>query len=303
MYLLVLRPWIEADIVTCLPPLKWFEPAFFDEKLVPLARARFNSISEDDERELLAEQTLEMLRGMPPEQGMYVAREMVGITDPKLLSALQALLMDPVDNPPANYAFALPEAGENTMMKHGTGEIYESATLIAHGVGGNVLLADRFAEKAFRRDRQRNGDPVSEVSLGLSRHPFSFLNAVDLDFALGIRKDGRLDSLRKFLVKVWNSCATPERPATDDFISELTDQYDRYKSEWKDIDYKLGQRLGITTVTVGAAVIAGTFSVNTTLLGGLGGMLITWAEARYGRRVHKRNPLSIFLELERARGK
>jgi SEC-C motif len=26
MYMLVLKPWIEADIVTCLPPLKWFDP-------------------------------------------------------------------------------------------------------------------------------------------------------------------------------------------------------------------------------------------------------------------------------------
>ena len=302
MYLLVLRPWIEADIVTCLPPLKWFDPVFFDQKLVPLARARFDGMSAEEERELMSEQTLEMLRGMPPEQGMYVAREMVGIDDPTLLQALQDLLTDPIANPPSSYAFALPEHGESTMMKQGSGEIYESAALIAQGIGGNVLIADRFAERCFRRDRQRNGDPISEISLGLSRHPFSFLNAVSLDFALGIRKDGRLESLRKFLVRVWESCANPDNPATDDFNIELTDQYQRYKSEWKDIDYKLAQRLGIATLTTGTAVVAGTFAVNTTLLAGLGGMLLTWAEARYGRRALKRNPLSIFLDLDRTSG-
>jgi len=299
MYLLMLRPWIEADIVTCLPPLRWFDPVFFDQNLVPLAKARFDGMSEDDERAYMAEETLELLRGMPPAQGMYTAREMVGIKDPEMLRQLQELLSDPIANPPSSYAFALPEAGESTMVKRGSGEIYESAALIAQGIGGNILLADRLDERAFRKDRQRNGDPISEVSIGLARHPFAFLNAVDLDFALGIRKDGRLDSLRKFLVKLWDNCATPDKPATDDFNAELTDQYRRYESEWKDIDYKLAQRASIAAVTTGAAVIAGTFGVNTTLLGGLGGMILTWAEARYGRRVQKRNPLSIFLDLER----
>ena len=72
--------------------------------------------------------------------------------------------------------------------------------------------------------------------------PLKFLDAVPLEAALAIRREGRLDSMRSFLRKTWD--ATSKVSPFDDanipsLAAELDEKVREADSEWRKIDRDL----------------------------------------------------------------
>ena len=149
------------------------------------------------------------------------------------------------------------------------------------------------------------GEVWSPLANAFQRLEFKFLNNIDSRFANSLRDEGRLESFRGFLRKVWTTIGgSPEQSKIDalarDFSDELKEEFKKAEAEWQDIDKKL-----IKWVT-------GTGGLGSILTGGMAweipalgfciaaiGELLT---ARLDRKRFRHNvPMSVFLDLSKKR--
>jgi hypothetical protein len=147
-----------------------------------------------------------------------------------------------------------PNESYHEMLQLSTGTNYEQAKLIALHSSSYVMTDLRVRLREIEVDRSDSGvdseawSPFSKAFQGLS---FNFLDAVPLDAALAIRREGRLESMRHFLRKVWNATAKTS-PFDDAHIpalaAELDEKIREAAVEWKKIDRELVSRIGMQGV-------------------------------------------------------
>ena len=100
---------------------------------------------------------------------------------------------------------------------------------------------------------------------------FKFLEQVNPKFVSTTRKEGRLESFRAYLRKVWNTVGGEPDPAkaeplARDFRDELTQRFQEAKADWDAIDRE-HLKWGIPTIAgavasgVGSVVTSGTMSL------------------------------------------
>ena len=99
--------------------------------------------------------------------------------------------------------------------------------------------------------------PFAKAFQGLE---LKFLNNLNLEHALILRKEKRLEHLRVFLRKVWKSACTAEsfseinaKNLADELVSEIR----RAEVEWKQIDLDLLKWLGAELLAVGEQIVSG----------------------------------------------
>lgn len=142
-------------------------------------------------------------------------------------------------------------------------------------------------------------DTWSPISSAFREAPLPFLNEVDTDFAISLRRDGRLNAFRQMLNRLWsavNRTGAGTSPASVlAFSDEVRGEYERARVEWDAI------RLDAAKWGVGAVagLAAGTFALNLPTLLSAGGLLLgvyeNWKKTSAFR---VRNPASVLIDLK-----
>ena len=91
----------------------------------------------------------------------------------------------------------------------------------------------------------------SPFAKALQNASLRYLNNLRLEHALTLRKEGRLESLRGFLGKIWKEATTDNQFDNKNAIllaEELTEQIRAAEQEWKEIDRDLLKIVGGTAV-------------------------------------------------------
>jgi len=177
----------------------------------------------------------------------------------------------------------------------------------AHLTGSHLL----FGENSFRlqydlavkdeKDEAQNS--LNDFSRAFAELDFSFLNAVSLDFALGLRKDGKLADFRKWLINVWDKISSRDYANRANLYGSLKDelqgQYADYKTEWAGIDKALLKNLTTAAIVGGTTVLTGQIGFKVAA-GGIAAFGINELHSAFSKRQDlKRLPLGIFLNLEK----
>lgn len=199
-------------------------------------------------------------------------------------------------------------SSELHMISSGTN--YELAKMIALHSGSYLMTDLRVRWKEMELDRARANVDAAEWSpfaKAFQNLSFKFLDSVPLDAALSIRKEGRLETLRLFLRKVW--AATSKAKPFDDaniplLAAELDARVREAEVEWKKIDRELLQMMAAPAtggvlaagplIAAGHAAFVGAAAI---VLGGL-----TLAQSRKKRAEYKLSyPAGFFLDLQQGR--
>ena len=123
-----------------------------------------------------------------------------------------------------------------------TGASYEIARITA-ALTGSYLVTDLEPKwKEIELDREQSGihqPEWSPLAKAFQNINLKYLNALDLPHSLALRKEGRLESLRTFLKKMWSAAVT-EKPFANQNALYLADELEAAvisaEEEWKQID-------------------------------------------------------------------
>ena len=104
----------------------------------------------------------------------------------------------------------LHERGDSQFFTITSGASYPSATMTA-GITGSYLFTDLYLKwREIELDRESHSAENKVWALfakAIQNTPLRYLNNIRLDHALTLRKEGRLESLRGFLTRVWKDAA------------------------------------------------------------------------------------------------
>jgi hypothetical protein len=254
-----LLPWVEAGIVEMIRT-----PADFDRKLnwdslvlqhkkyeenEVLKRAADVSVQDFMKRHLKKQAHQFLLLGAPDSyirrtfEELNLEQKDKGFTVDLFLKHVQTMREeDP------NFLEAVRGKSQLHMMTTGTS--YDIAKLTA-SITHSYLVTDvyvKWREIELDRENQnvenRTWAPLAKA---IQNANLKYLNELRLDHALILRKEGRLESLRTFLRKVWKE-ACIERPFDEAnaqlLADELQEKIHEAEEEWKKIDQDLLKIIG-----------------------------------------------------------
>jgi hypothetical protein len=167
----------------------------------------------------------------------------------------------------------------------------------------------RWKEILGAADQLDSGAQVwTPLTNAFSNLDFKFLNNVDSNFAVAMRKEGRLEGFRAYMRKLWGTVDGEPDPAKSeslarDFKDELAGEYAKAQGEWSEIDKDL-MKWAIPaiggTIHAASAILAGHYGLAIPGGGfGLNGVneLIQAHMKRSAFR--KKTPLSVFIDLDK----
>lgn len=136
-----------------------------------------------------------------------------------------------------------------------SGTNYEMAKITA-SLTGSCLITDLDSRwKELEWDRGHFGveaNPWVPFAKAFHQLQFKFLNDVPLTSALKLRKEQRLESMRRFLHKTWKA-STSDDPLSEaniyNLTAELEHELQEAESEWKSIDRELAKWFGVEVAT------------------------------------------------------
>jgi hypothetical protein len=301
----LLKPWIEADLVQLIPDPNDFLPGFRQETWA-LAKARLAGYKPakdeiaymeqfakaDWERSLLA-QPADHLAQMCRTQG--VPSEKI----PALLEyAKRRLREDPL---------AVESPLDGQLMTMDSGGNLETNIFMSH-LSGAFPYTDhpgkwRELNRSGKRlpDIARTWTPLTKAFAAVD---FRFLNNVTPEFACALRQDGRLESFRAYLRRVYRSVRDEsESPGGNAlalaFGDELKDEFRKAEAEYATIDRDLLK-------DTGAKIFKGAIALLHGHLGFFAGVeacaesVLGLLTAHSRRKDFKRTvPMSVFLDLSK----
>ena len=311
MFLVSIEPWIREGVITLLPPLKWTDWSFFRDKLSPLAQARFEDLTDEQHSALEYRHFLEFARCFHPDDLPWFIESFMEGAPQELVEGVVRIVCDEFATNPVRYKWA--QSGQNQIVGMGSSHNLESAVFTSELCKAYLLFGEEEYQREYKfastapSDSQicLPDDALTQLSHAFAQLEFSFLNSIELDFALELRKDGKLSRLRSFLSDLWKRVSSVdgiENLNVDAaFREELTDQYERYKEEWSDIHRRVGRHALASAGEAVAAVVSGRLEFAVALAGVAGFQLKQLLDAYDQRRKHGRLPLGIFLQLEKAK--
>ncbi len=272
-----LLPWLDEGIVEIIKT-----PASFDRKLnrellnrqqkkfdesEELQEARDISLKEHKERHFERRSYEHLLLSAPNSYLKQVFEELNlgkdGYTVDDYLRHIQAQrdrnadFLEPIG----------PGSPSGQLHMISSGASYDIAQLTA-SITNSYLVTDLYVRwREIELDRQ-NHNAANKVwtpfTKAFQNTPLKYLNEMNLDHALAIRKEGRLKSLRGFLYKVWkNACAEdPYDEANAIHLAEELDEKIREAEvEWdqidKDIIKIIGTELSAGLLAAGPLIASG----------------------------------------------
>ena len=215
-----LLPWIEAGIVEVIRP-----PADFDHQLNwDFLKAQERKFEENAELKQAAKESVEELSKRHKQTFIY-QQLLLGAPDSYLRRTFQELglgkegftvdqfLNSIHEERERNPEFLEPlgPGSDSQLYTITTGASYPSARMTA-SVTGSYLFTDlhvRWREIELDRESHSAENKVwAPFAKALQNTPLRYLNSLRLEHALTLRKEGRLESLRGCLRKVWAAACT-----------------------------------------------------------------------------------------------
>lgn len=272
-----LLPWIEAGIIEVIRT-----PADFDHRLnwesLERQRRKFEENKELKEAAEISVQELKkrhmdkqafqhLLLGAPDfyieELIKKLELEKDGYTAKDFLKYIHAER----DRDPNFLEPIGPESESGQLHMMTTGTSYDIAQLTA-SITRSYLVTDLYVKwreiEIDRSSHNAESQVWSPFAKALQESPLRYLNQLRLDHALKLRNEGRLESLRSFLLRVWRHART-EEPFDDAnarlFAEELREEIAKAEEEWEQIHQDLlklaGGELGAGLLAAGPLIAAG----------------------------------------------
>ncbi len=265
-----LIPWIEAGIVEVIRP-----PSDFDQKLnwklmtdqtqkfeqnAELKKASEESVEELSKRHTHRFMHEQLLLGAPDEYLRQKFEELElgknGLTVEEFLKSVQE---ERERNP--DFLAPMDPRGNSQLFTITSGASYPSAAMTAN-ITGSYLFTDIYVKwreiELDRESQSAENKTWAPFAKALQDSPLSCLNSLRLDHALVLRKEGRLESLRAFLRRVWKEAKTTSDFASENALlltEELRQRIREAEEEWRTIDRDLVKIVG--KVAVGELLAAG----------------------------------------------
>lgn len=313
-FLFQLAPWIESGVVSMVP-----NPTDFDHDL----RKSVWSMAERRWKEQGLELSEETIAELEPRGKESLAKFMHRLPKDKLEITIRRALPNLSDKAVKNqisYMYELrrnnpllldqevPEDGDLQIMRYGANL---ELGLYMGQLTGSYLYTDRRDQwnEILSAEQESSSEPEvwSPLTDSFQSLEFNFLNKIDPGFALKLKEEGKLETFRNFLRKVWVSIdgkpsAKESLKMARNFGDELQDQYEKTKEEWSKIDKDLIKFLTGSTgaTTIADAIIKGGMNWQAPALGFCINGVLSLLQARTDRKNFKQNvPLAVFLDLEK----
>ena len=268
-----LAPWIDAGIVEIIRT-----PNDFDRKLNwDSLKKQYKKFEENEELGKAAEESVRELRSRQkekeafrhlilPASNEYLKKVFKDANLGKhgiILEEFIAFIKEERRNDPDFLETFKPGKNTRQLISFSSGTSYDIAKLTAN-LTGSYLITDIYSKwKEIEIDRKNQNIENKEwapFAKAFQSLEFKFLNNLDLEHALILRKEKRLEHLRVFLRKVWKSaCATEpfSEINTKNLADELVSEIRRAEIEWKQIDLDLLKWLGAELLAAGEQIVSG----------------------------------------------
>lgn len=248
-------PWIEAGLVDIIRT-----PADFDQRLNwESMKRQKKKFEKNPELMEAAERTADELHGRHYENEIQRVF-LLGAPESyvrQLLRESGAVESEAEEEEFIRYVRKLRESDPNILdpsdvelqagqlMTTSTGASYDVAQLTA-SLTQSYLVTDLPAKwKEIELDRESNNAHNrvwSPFAKAMQQSQLNYLNSVRLEHALKLRKEGRLESFRAFLNRVWKSARTEDAFGDENAIllsEELRDEVKKANDEWEKINQDL----------------------------------------------------------------
>lgn len=311
-FVAILEPWLKSGIIELIPypgdfnyqlnmetyklaekRLENWSPSQKDiEEYEPYARKEFDRFFNNLPKEIIEQQ----LRNVNPDINEQEIQDFLNNIE-KERKEDPLSLDQPFDGTESEGQFNLLRSGANLEMG-----LYISQIT---GAFPYTNISKRWEELLTARE---NLDETAQVWTPLTnafqRLNFQFLNKVDSDFANRMREEGRLESFRNFIRKIWNGLeGEPDLNKMDslarDFSDELKDEYHKAEADWQEINTDLIKWAG---TTVSGGIITGGLSLEIPALG-FGLATVSKLIHTYYKKstFRKKVPMSVFIDLSKNR--
>ena len=312
---LALQPWIEERVVEIVRT-----PADFNQRLqwesMKLQQKKFD---ESPELQEAAKITVNEFKKRHVEQWRY--RDLVlSLPDEALIEKLEEIANEEggvSKEALLGHVRREREADPDFLEVMGTGESQSQLTMITTGAMYNVacltasltgayLVTDLTSKwKEIELDRAGHSEQMrvwSPFARALQGVELKYLNNVNIDAALTLRKEERLQNLRAFLRRIWRQACDPDSFESVNgllFAEELQSEIVKANEEWKQIDRELlkyggGASAGLITSLPMIGTGQGEFLAAASVVAG--GIAVA-ASAWQRRGFEKKFPASFFLKL------
>ena len=312
MFLALVRPWVEADIVELVQ-----NPVSFDVKLFSVYRRALDERFDNepalrraiDETMPFADMVAEMLMQRPNSEWQKVLSSLPMTAeqrDDALKTANSRAKEDPVR---ASIPQWLGTHPKEQVLCFGNGLSYPQAVAIAVSRKSQVVAYERFESRMLELDSEQLTGSFQQAAHSLSQVPLPFLNNVTTDFAIGLRKDGRMRNFRQYIsdlthgIQFRDSENQYSAQAAKEFAEKFEVQYGSFREEWKDIQRKLAAGAiggALSAAASGAAAyLSGSLELYGTLAIAASVGITTAVGSVFDRRKLERSPLGVVLNLEK----
>lgn len=309
-FMVKISPWLKAGIVKLIP-----DPCDFDyplrKKTWGLAEERLkdwkpNKEDLQESEEAIKEDYTRVSLTLPKYhwEGKLRYRN-PGMSDEEIKNVL-----DYMDKQRREDPFAVDqtvgELGNGQLIISRSGANLEMILYICQLTGAfpYTNIRHRWHEILKSKDEMNHTSQIwSPLTKAFQNLEFKFLNNVDSNFAYNMRSDGRLESFRSYLRKLWFSI-DDDSNRTDskarDFSDELHHEFNKVQSDWKEINKSLIKNIGTSVAggIIGGAItpfIAAGFTVKGVV------DLLSARSDQY--RFRKTVPLSVFIDLNKHKPK
>jgi SEC-C motif len=259
-----LLPWIQAGIVSVIRP-----PSDFDHRLnwdlmteqmkkfaesPELKSASNESVDEMDarHRKELSEKLL--LLGAPDDYLKHKFEQLKLDKSGTTFEEFIAEIQDQRDRDP-DFLEPMSAGGEGQLLMMSTGTSYACAKLTASLTDSYLFtdISSKWKEMELDREAHSAENKVwAPFAKALQEAKLKYLNCLRPQHALQLRDEGRLESLRTFLRKVWKTASTDDQFDDANAIlltEELGDEVRKAEQEWKKIDRDLAKIVKAEAVT------------------------------------------------------
>ena len=188
-----------------------------------------------------------------------------------------------------------------------SGASYPSAAMTAR-ITGSYLFTDihvKWREIELDRESHTAENKMwAPFAKALQNTPLRYLNNLRLDHALTLRNEGRLESLRGFLVRVWKDASTDNQYGGENALilaEELGQRVREAEQEWKKIDSDLLKIVGAAAVgdlLAAGPLIAAGHALFLAAAVGASGLVPVINSTRQRRSFPDRFPAAFFMKVE-----
>jgi hypothetical protein len=311
-----LVPWIKAGIVAFIRP-----PSDFDRRLNwDVMKAQEKKFQENTELKKATEESLDDLSVRHSKKLMYEQLVLsapdsylkqkftelgLGAKGTSVEDFLKSIQEDRERSPDFLEPLAPNSTGQLSVIT--TGASYPIAAMTA-GMTGSYLFTDlhvRWREiEIDRESHSAENKSWAPFAKALQNTPLKYLNALRLEHALTLREEGRLESLRRFLARVWKDASAENEFDSANAIllaEELTGRIRDAEQEWKKIDEDLLKIVGQTALAgllAAGPLIAGGHAWFLAAAAAVGGGVPVVGSTLKRRSFQDRFPAAFFMKIE-----